>query len=399
MNTYKYPKFFLLFVMIVSLKANAQSVGINTAAPDTSAILDISSTTKGLLIPRMTTAQQTAISLPASSLMIFNTTENQFKFNSGTPSLPGWETVLTGKSAWSTVGNNGLPAANSFIGTTDNIPLRFRTNNINRISVDTNGNVGIGTITPAQKFHVIGTDTGTSVIAATTNILAQFENINLGSTCLDLKAINNGHTLSTRIGINPTYNLTGGNGMMAWYANYDGIYRIINGYDYVNNNYLIAPAVPGYTVSKVGINLAQATLGSVLTVSGGLAVSNGSSPYSTVTAPQGGALFEGSVGFGTTAPLSSIDVNGSSAAAITTISNNITLDATHYTVIITSGTPTITLPLATACNRRIYNLVNQTNSTRTISSYKNFSGSNTTSIASASAIVLQSNGSSWYQIK
>ena len=60
----------------------AGNVGIGTTAPDASAILDISSTTKGVLLPRMTTAQRDAI--PVSSarqgLLIYNTDRNCFEF-------------------------------------------------------------------------------------------------------------------------------------------------------------------------------------------------------------------------------------------------------------------------------------------------------------------------------
>ncbi len=49
-----------------------QSVGIGTTDPDTTAILDIFSTDRGLLIPRLTTAQRNAIQDPAHTLMIFN---------------------------------------------------------------------------------------------------------------------------------------------------------------------------------------------------------------------------------------------------------------------------------------------------------------------------------------
>ncbi|NGZ90411.1 Lcl C-terminal domain-containing protein, partial [Psychroflexus maritimus] len=55
--------------------ANAQ-VGIGTTNPDASAILELEATDKGLLPPRITTAQRDAISNPAVGLMIFNTDEN-----------------------------------------------------------------------------------------------------------------------------------------------------------------------------------------------------------------------------------------------------------------------------------------------------------------------------------
>ena len=61
-----------------TLNSFSQNVGINVAGsvPDNSAILDVSSTTKGLLLPRMTTTERNAIPSPITSLLIFNTTTN-----------------------------------------------------------------------------------------------------------------------------------------------------------------------------------------------------------------------------------------------------------------------------------------------------------------------------------
>src|SRR4051794_1244748 len=49
------------------------SVGIGTTTPSASALLEIKSTKKGLLIPRMTLAQRNAIASPAKGLMIYQT--------------------------------------------------------------------------------------------------------------------------------------------------------------------------------------------------------------------------------------------------------------------------------------------------------------------------------------
>src|ERR1051326_6537281 len=68
---------FSIFVVVMSsVYAHAQGVSINPSgtSPDNSAILDVSSTTKGTLITRMTTAQRSAITSPAEGLQIFNTT-------------------------------------------------------------------------------------------------------------------------------------------------------------------------------------------------------------------------------------------------------------------------------------------------------------------------------------
>lgn len=52
------------------------AVGIGTTGPSTAALLEVSSTTKGFLPPRMTSAQRNAIATPAAGLVIFNTTSN-----------------------------------------------------------------------------------------------------------------------------------------------------------------------------------------------------------------------------------------------------------------------------------------------------------------------------------
>ena len=59
-------------------------VGIGTTAPAASALLDISSTTKGFLPPRMTTVQRDAISSPISGLTIYNTSSNSLEIYNGT---------------------------------------------------------------------------------------------------------------------------------------------------------------------------------------------------------------------------------------------------------------------------------------------------------------------------
>lgn len=59
-------------------------VAIGTSSPNASALLDISSTTKGFLPPRMTNAQMTAIGTPASGLMVYDTTNNKLNVYDGT---------------------------------------------------------------------------------------------------------------------------------------------------------------------------------------------------------------------------------------------------------------------------------------------------------------------------
>src|SRR5687767_4578827 len=75
----------ITFSICDSSIVNAQGVGINPSGntPDPSAMLDVSSSNKGLLVPRMTTTERNAISNPAFGLMIFNTSTSCFNMWSG----------------------------------------------------------------------------------------------------------------------------------------------------------------------------------------------------------------------------------------------------------------------------------------------------------------------------
>ena len=83
---------FILLNLAGLPKIFSQNVSINSTGnmPDTSAMLDVSSTTKGFLMPRMTTVQRDAIILPATGLTIFNITAVAYQVNTGTPLIPAW---------------------------------------------------------------------------------------------------------------------------------------------------------------------------------------------------------------------------------------------------------------------------------------------------------------------
>ncbi len=95
--------YILLFALLLP-KLGAQNVGINSdnSTPAASAILDVKSTDKGVLIPRMTEAQRNLIASPATGLLIYQTDGTDgFYFYNGT----AW-TSLSGGGSGDNLGNH-----------------------------------------------------------------------------------------------------------------------------------------------------------------------------------------------------------------------------------------------------------------------------------------------------
>lgn len=109
------------------------SAGIGTTTPNASALLDMVSTTKGLLIPRMNKTQRDAIITPATGLMIYQTNSTPgFYFYSGS----AWRIIGNG---WSLGGNSGTNPATNYLGTTDAQPLVFKVNAVKSGLIDYDG--------------------------------------------------------------------------------------------------------------------------------------------------------------------------------------------------------------------------------------------------------------------
>ena len=84
----------LSFMLILLCALNGVSqVGVGTTNPDPSAVLDITSTSQGVLTPRMATAQRTAISNPADGLLVFDTDEDSFYYYNST--VASWVKLIS----------------------------------------------------------------------------------------------------------------------------------------------------------------------------------------------------------------------------------------------------------------------------------------------------------------
>lgn len=160
----------ILLLSLFGFAQNNVSISdVNNATPDASSVLDVSSTSKGLLVPRVSLSSMTdgtTILLPATSLLVYNTNASMtngagvgYYYNAGTSATPNWQKILSGNTIgeWKLLGNAGTNATTNFLGTTDAIDLVFRTNNTEKVRIMSGGNVGIGTSTPGDKLDVLST--------------------------------------------------------------------------------------------------------------------------------------------------------------------------------------------------------------------------------------------------
>ncbi len=113
-----------------TLRLSQASVNATGAAPAASAMLDVSSTTQGMLVPRMTSAQRTAIAAPSTGLWVYDTTTGTFWYYDGTV----WQQSASLSDAWSLAGNT--IAATDFMGTVNAQPLKFYCNNVERFRIN-----------------------------------------------------------------------------------------------------------------------------------------------------------------------------------------------------------------------------------------------------------------------
>jgi hypothetical protein len=127
-----------LVAMIAIKETRSQNVGIGTTTPNGSAQLDVSSTNKGLLIPRMTQAQRLAIvtppsNPPAAGLLVYETTTNSFWFYNGSV----WNQIGTGGASPWTVSGSNIYSSN-----TGNVGIGLSTNINEKLTVRGNALIG-----------------------------------------------------------------------------------------------------------------------------------------------------------------------------------------------------------------------------------------------------------------
>ncbi len=285
----------ILFFLILSIQSIAQ-IGINTTTPY--AMLDISSTTNGFLIPRIVlTANNVAApvvnpqggALPTSTL-IYNTA-TVGGVNGVIPGYYYWSgtlwTPLAGTSSndWKIDGNIGtndpalpgtygtstISATENFFGTTDANDVVIGTNNIERLRVkQTTGNVGIGSAIPLNKLHIANNISG---VATTFS-----ENIFVGNS--------NGIGIEGKSTNNPAFGIGGkftGNAYGIQAINTGSIGATTYGGDFTSTG-------PSSTGNRYGINAAAdggtTNTGGALIASGATSTENFGGFFTALNGPK-----------------------------------------------------------------------------------------------------------------
>jgi hypothetical protein len=150
----------LLIIALVATAAGSAfaqiKLGDNPGNLNANALLELESSSKGLLLPRMTTAQVATMTSPPDGMMVFNTDSTCICIRrSGV-----WRSLCAEGNGqpWSTTGNSNTDPTSNFVGTKDNQALVFRTNNAEVMRMLTSGNIGIGTTTPTNKLHIVSSN-------------------------------------------------------------------------------------------------------------------------------------------------------------------------------------------------------------------------------------------------
>lgn len=156
----------LFFLLLLSQNKTTAQIGIGTTNPSISSVLDITSTNRGLLIPRITlisASDVVTISSPTTSLLVYNNgfVPNGYYYWNGTL----WVKLeIAGNSGWSLSGNSGTVSGTNFIGTTDPVDFRIKTDSTDRLNIaNSSGQLqtfASGTATIPAYSWVSDTNTG-----------------------------------------------------------------------------------------------------------------------------------------------------------------------------------------------------------------------------------------------
>ena len=145
----------IALLLLFAFAAQAQNMGVNNPTPHTKSLLDLTSTDKGLLIPRMTQTQRTAMfpsaDATASGMLVYQTDNiTGFYYYDGS----AWQYIGNGSTGWSTIGNAGTSSSTNFMGTTDIQDVVFKSNNAEGMRLKATNKLQLGStnFTPSYSY-------------------------------------------------------------------------------------------------------------------------------------------------------------------------------------------------------------------------------------------------------
>ena len=149
----KFLRCVIAFIVAITFHQTvaSQSLSINTtgATADPSAILDVTSTLKGVLVPRMDKTAKNLIGTPANGLLVYQTGPDSIGFHYYNLPNTRWIYIntngfATDTTAWKLTGNSNV-ADTSFLGSINNKAVKFRVNNLPSGIIDSStGDAALG---------------------------------------------------------------------------------------------------------------------------------------------------------------------------------------------------------------------------------------------------------------
>jgi hypothetical protein len=332
--------FFFLVAIFISFNISlfAQNAGINAtgAIPNSSSILDLNTgntftnpSGKGLLIPNVALTATNAsnpVTSPVTSLLVYNTATASSGSTAVFPGYYYWDgakwVAFTGPSSsdWALLGNAGTSVTTNFLGTTDNVDLEFRANNVRSGLIDIANyqtffgySAGVNTTAAGTLNSFFGYSAGSGNIGGISNTGIGYNAI-VANTAGNYNTAMGVQTLATTtgsfnsaLGVNSGYSISSGN------------YNTALGF-YAMNNFPAAAITGSYNTAvgyNSGINTTSGSYNTLLGYSSQISTSTftnstgvGSYSYPGASdvmvlgsiAGTNGAANSAKVGIGTTTP-------------------------------------------------------------------------------------------------